>query len=78
MTWLQWATLGMQFLILFFVVGSAFGAHRAYKTNKLTLNAIREYRREIGWLTSRLEALEQSQQKTKGQGNVGVEASRGK
>ncbi len=69
MTWLEWATLGMQFVILFFVAGSAWEAYRGYKTNKQTLDAIRQYRREIGWLTTRLEMLEQGQQKTKGQTN---------
>lgn len=76
MSWLQWATLGMQFLILFFIAGSGVQAHRAYKTNKLTLDAIAQYRREIGWLTTRLEMLEQSQQKAKGQTNGRVENSR--
>lgn len=76
MSWLQWATLGMQFLILFFVTGSAVNAHRAYRTNKQTLDAIAQYRREIGWLTTRLETLEQSQQKAKGQTNGRVETGR--
>lgn len=77
LTWLNWATLGMQFLILALMIGSAVYAWRTQKATKATLNAIRDYRREIGWLTTRLELLEQGQQKAKGQTNGRVETSRG-
>ena len=76
--WLQCGTFVMQILIL---IAVGLGAQYALKTKKnvtLTLNAIREYRREIEWLTARLDALEQGLQRAKGHGNVGVEASRGK
>jgi hypothetical protein len=77
MNWLNWAALIMQFVILFTVAGSAWHAFRASKSNTQTLNAIREYRREIGWLSARLEALEQQGAKN---GRVGskAETSRGK
>jgi len=77
MNWLSWATLIMQFVILFTVAGSALYAWRASKLNTQTLNAIREYRREIGWLTARLDAIEQQGAKN---GRVGskAETSRGK
>jgi hypothetical protein len=45
------------------------------KSTDVTLNAIREYRREISWLTDRLAVIEQ---KVKGQPNVRAETGRGK
>jgi biopolymer transport protein ExbB/TolQ len=78
MSWVQWTTLVMQIWILFMVAGSAWYAWRTQKATGATLNAIREYRREIGWLTTRLEILEQGQQKAMGQGNVRAENGRGK
>jgi hypothetical protein len=75
---MQWTTLALQVWILLMVAGSAWYAWRTQKATSQTLKALREYQREIGWLTARLEILEQGQQKARGQGNDQVEASRGK
>jgi hypothetical protein len=75
MALVQCGTLVMQILILFVVGWSCLWALRTKKATAATLQAIYEYRREISWLTARLEALEQ---KAKGQGNVRVENGRGK
>jgi hypothetical protein len=61
--WLQLATAVMQIVILIAVGLGAWYALKTKKSATLTLNAIREYRREIGWLTARLEALEERQLK---------------
>lgn len=58
MAWVQIFTLVMQFVVLIVIVRSAWLATRSMKLNDQTLNAIREYRREIHWLTARIEALE--------------------
>jgi hypothetical protein len=72
MNWLQWTTLALQIWILVMVAGSAWYAWRTQKATKATLAALIVYRREVEWMTARLEALER-----KGQGNGRVEASRG-
>ena len=57
-TWLEWATLVMQFVIMLVVTASALAAYRAYLANRKTLNAIAAYRREMEWMGARLDALE--------------------
>lgn len=59
MLWLTWATCIMQWIILALVGANAWAAFRVSKINKATLDAIRSYRTEIGWLTARIEMLEQ-------------------
>jgi hypothetical protein len=73
LTWLQWTTLALQIWILFMVAGSAWYAFKTRKNIGALLSALIVYRREVEWMTARLEALEK-----KGQGNGRVEASRGK
>jgi hypothetical protein len=75
MSWLQWTTLVMQVWILFMVAGSSWYAFQTKKNIGKALQAFYEYRREIAWMTARIEALEQ---RAMGQGNVRAEASRGK
>jgi hypothetical protein len=58
LTWLQWTTLALQIWIVFMVAGSALYAWRTQKATRATLNALGVYRREVEWMTARLEALE--------------------
>jgi len=73
--WLESTTLVMQIVILIFVAGSAWYAYTTRKNIGEMLKALYEYRREIAWMTARIEALEQ---KAKGQVNVRPENGRGK
>jgi hypothetical protein len=57
-TWLQGATLVMQFFILFAVGWSAVSAWSTWKVIRQTRTLIEGYRRELGWLMARLDALE--------------------
>jgi hypothetical protein len=76
--WIESTILVTQILILAAVVGSTWHSFQTRKNIGEMLKSLYGYRREIAWLTARLDTLEQGQQKAKGQGNVGVEASRGK
>jgi hypothetical protein len=70
---IEYFTLGMQIAVLITVAGGAWYAALTQKAARDTLNALTVYRREVEWMTARLEALEQ---KEKGQVNGRVEASR--
>ena len=59
-------TLAIQVMALIAVGVTCWYALKMLKSVNRALQAILEYRREIGWLTTRLDALEQSQQKVKG------------
>jgi hypothetical protein len=67
--------LVMQILIMATVAGNTWWAFKTRKSVGKALQAFYEYRREIAWLTARIDALEQ---KAKAQGNGRVEAGRGK
>lgn len=56
--WVQFFTMGMQFVILIVIGWSTWGAYQTYKNTKRTTELIGLYRREIEWLTARIEALE--------------------
>jgi hypothetical protein len=67
----------MQIFILAVVGLSARYTWLTQKVTKATANAIREYRRELGWIQARLDALEQELRKRKeGQQNGRAETSR--
>ena len=70
---IEYFTLGMQIAVLITVAGGAWYTALTQKAARDTLNALTVYRREVEWMTARLEALEQ---KEKGQVNGRVEASR--
>jgi cell division protein FtsB len=55
---IEWFTLGMQFVILIAVGWSGWSAVQTYKNTKRMTELIGQYRREIEWLTARIEALE--------------------
>ena len=54
----EYATLAMQVIIIFVVSGSAIFALRTKRNIGKTLEAIYQYRREIAWMESRLDAME--------------------
>ena len=64
---LEYYTLAVQFLILGIVGWTGWSIYRTTRSQAQTLSMVREYRREISWLTSRIEALE-GQAKIHGQG----------
>jgi hypothetical protein len=70
---IQWTTLALQVWILVTVAWSVWYAWRTQKATRATLDALIVYRREVEWMTARLEALEK-----KGQGNGRVENGRGR
>jgi hypothetical protein len=72
---IEYFTLGMQIAILIVVAGAVWSGFKTRQNIGEMLRALYEYRREISWMTARLEALE-NQQKAKGQGNVRAENGR--
>lgn len=54
----EYFTLAMQFLILFVIVVSLLNTFRTARMAQRTAALIESYRREIDWLTARLDALE--------------------
>lgn len=55
---LEYGILAMQIIIIGIVSANAFYAFRTKRNIGKTLEAIYQYRREIAWLTSRIEDLE--------------------
>jgi hypothetical protein len=63
----------MQILIFIAITGSVWSAFRTRRAVFAMLQSLYEYRREIAWMTARLEELEKG-----ARANGRVEASRGK
>jgi cell division protein FtsB len=55
-------TLGMQVAILIVVALNAVNMIRTWKANAKMLELIMAYRREIAWLTARIEMIEQQRE----------------
>jgi hypothetical protein len=70
---IEYFTLGMQIAILIVVAGAVWSGVKTRQNIGEMLRALYEYRREISWLTARIEVIEQ---KAKGQVNGGAENSR--
>lgn len=62
---IEWFTAGMQFVILVILGGITLSTWQSRRLVKQTNELIGAYRREIGWLTERIEMLEQSAQSKK-------------
>lgn len=60
----EYFTLGMQFVILVIVGWNMGTAHMVSRNARQVAELIRGYRREIEWLTARIETLEAASKKT--------------
>lgn len=60
-----YVTLGLQALILFTVSASCWLALHTMRLNRQIAQLIMQYRREIEWLTARMDTLERARQSQK-------------